>query len=304
MARIGDYASRTRVGAGGMAIQRQPQVTAVHGGLRHDRTLLQRIATGLLPFIVAACDMVGWAQSASAGEDGSARLAKAEAMFAERCKKSGEFIRRTADNVEGIFLMKLRPNDINYGDQYKLDDPYGRDLGGDGYIESFAKGSFQANNRGPLNPGSPEYRGYRYVEALDPKDGKRYRYTGRIDQPSLRDKRYGEWVRKFVLDRTPAPGRSPRYGVTYEDISTREEREYWIAGSSLKVIDLKTNEVMAERIGYMMDRGQGDRNSGRSPWLFAADNACPEFAPRHGARAQQRQTQVFVEKVLKPILEN
>jgi hypothetical protein len=29
----------------------------------------------------------------------------------------------------------------------------------------------------------------------------------------------------------------------------------------LKVIDLQTNEVMAERIGYMMDRGQGDRGT-------------------------------------------
>jgi hypothetical protein len=30
----------------------------------------------------------------------------------------------------------------------------------------------------------------------------------------------------------------------------------------LKVIDLQTNEVMAERIGYMMDRGQGDISGG------------------------------------------
>jgi len=252
-----------------------------------NRTLLQRIVTGLLPFIVAACAMVGWAQSASAGEDGSARLARAEAMFAERCKKSGEFIHRTAQNVEGVFLMKIRPKEINYGDQFKMDDPYGRDFGGDAYIRSFLRGFFEVNYKRP-----------------DPKDGKRYRYTGRIDQPSLRDKRYGEWVREFAIDKVSATGPMTRYGVTYDDISTREEREYWIAGSSLKVIDLQTNEVMAERIGYMMDRGQGDRNSGRSPWLLAADNACPEFAPRHGSTAQPLQTENFIEKVLKPSLEN
>lgn len=95
----------------------------------------------------------------------------------------------------------------------------------------------------------------------------------------------------------------PRYGVTYDDISTREERDFWIAGSSLKVIDLQTKEVMAERIGYMMDRGQGNTNSGRSPWLFAADNACPPFGSRYGAAAQTNQTEKFVESVLKPILE-
>ncbi|WP_310449474.1 hypothetical protein [Sulfuritalea sp.] len=267
------------------------------------KTLFQRIATGLLPFILAACAATGGAQLAGVEERGE-RLAKAEAMFAERCKKAGVFIHRTAENVEGVFLMKLRPQGINHGDQYAMDDPYGRDLGGDGYIESFAKGSFQANNRGPLNPGSPEYRGYHYVEALDPKDGKRYRYTGRIDEPWRYDASYSKTYKRFVLDKVPSPDSMPRYGVTYDDISTREERDHWIAGSSLKVIDLQTNEVMAERIGYMMDRGQGNTNSGRSPWLFAADNACPEFAPRHGARAQQRQAQVFVEKVLKPILEN
>jgi hypothetical protein len=245
------------------------------------------------------------------------RLERAEAMFHERCKKAGVFIHHTAENVDGVFLMKLRPQGINYGDQYAMDDPYGRDLGGDGYIESFAKGSFQANNRGTLNPGSPAYRGYRYVEALDPKDGKRYRYTGsmkvvgRKDETApnvkskvVRNPNYDLNIYAFVLEKVPAPGSVPRYGVTYDDISTREERDYWIAGSSLKVIDLHTNEVMAERIGYMMDRGQGNRGGGRSPWLLAADNACPEFSSRHGATAQQRQAQVFVEMVLKPILEN
>ena len=103
---------------------------------------------------------------------------------------------------------------------------------------------------------------------------------------------------------------APRYGVTYDDISTREERDYWIAGSWLKVIDLKTNEVVAERIGYMMDRGQGNTSGGRAPWLLAADNACPSFFRNpnlppngHGSRAQSRQAQDFVEKTLKPRLE-
>lgn len=227
-------------------------------------------------------------------------------MFAERCSTAGEKIDRTADNVEGILLMKLRPNEINYGDQFRMDDPYGRDFGGDAYIRSFLKGFFEVNYRRPEipRPNAPPHVAYQYVEAIDPADGKRYRYTGRIDQPWLRDKRYGEWVREFVLEKSPAPGPSPRYGVTYNDISTREEREHWIAGSSLKVIDLKTNEVMAERIGYMMDRGQGYTSGGRAPWLLAADNACPPFAPRHGATAQPLQTENFVEKVLKPKLEN
>src|SRR5687768_6779821 len=63
----------------------------------------------------------------------SERQVKAQAMFAERCKSAGEKIHKTVENVEGVYLLKIRPSSINYGDQYRLDDPYGRDLGGLGY---------------------------------------------------------------------------------------------------------------------------------------------------------------------------
>ncbi len=241
-------------------------------------------------------------------ESAKARLAKAEAMFQERCQKAGEFIYKTAENVEGVFLLKLRPKGINRGDQYRMDDPYGRDLGGEGYIQSFARG-FETR-QAQFAPGSPNRYGYLYVDAVDPKDGQRYRYTGRIEEPWQTNKSYLKGYMRFVLDRILAPDPAPRYGVTYDDISTREERDYWIAGSSLKVIDLKTNEVMAERIGYMMDRGQGNNSGGRAPWLLAANNACPSFFSNpnllpngHGSAAQRHQTEDFVEKVLKPKME-
>jgi len=255
--------------------------------------------------------------------EGKERLAKAEAMFQERCKTAGEFIHRTAENVEGVFLLKLRTGNMNERDQYRMDDPYGRDLGGDGYIVSFVRGSFQANTsrRGPEVPGAPERLGYFYVDAIDPLNGKRYRYAGgmkvvgRKDTTARnvklaleRDPNYDLNIYSYKLDRILAPDPAPRYGVTYDDISTREERDYWIAGSSLRVIDLETNEVMAERIGYMMDRGQGNQSGGRMPWLFAANHACPSFFRNPnlppsgpGAAAQRRQTQDFVEKVLHPI---
>ena len=70
---------------------------------------LLKMAASLLPFILAGFATTGTAQNTPTREDGRARLATAEAMFAERCKKSGEFIHRTAENVEGIFLMKIRP---------------------------------------------------------------------------------------------------------------------------------------------------------------------------------------------------
>ncbi|MBK6906218.1 MAG: hypothetical protein IPH08_03455 [Rhodocyclaceae bacterium] len=234
-------------------------------------------------------------------ESASARLATAEAMFAERCKKAGVFIHRTAENVEGIFLLKVRPEneDPDFNDQFRLNDPYGRDLTGDGYIQSFLD-LFYSSDPCRRQPCPAARSAYRYVDALDTKDGKRYRYTGRIEEPWLSDKSYLKGYTRFVLDKSPAPGPTPRYGVTYDDISTNEERQYWIAGSSLKVIDLQTNEVMAERIGYMMDRGQGNDSRGRSPWLLAANNACPSFGSSQGSGRQATQTEKFVEQVLKP----
>jgi hypothetical protein len=234
------------------------------------------------------------------------RQATAQSMFEERCKTAGEKIHKTVEGVDGIYLMKLRPSEINYGDQFKMDDPYGHDSGGEMYLQMFLH-TFQHQSPKQLVAGFPPRFGYRYIEAQDPKDEQRYRYTGRIEQPSLTNEHYSKDYKRFVLDKALAPGKRPRYGVTYNDISTHEEREYWIAGSSLKVIDLETNEVIGERIGYMMDWAQGSRAGGRSPWLFAADNACPDFnkdrlrrVPGPGFSAQAGQTLDFVEKVLKP----
>jgi hypothetical protein len=257
------------------------------------------VAVFAVPLLIKAGDER--ARVAAEREAVRARHEKAEAMFQERCKKAGEFIYRTAEDVEGVFLLKIREKNDRYA-QYKMDDPYGHDSTGEYYLKSFfygrdKKGSFIVD--GPVAS-----EGYRYVDAINQKDGQRYRYTGRIDQPWLRDKRYGEWVRDFVLDKTLAPDPTPRYGVTYDDISTREERDYWIAGSSLKVIDLETSEVMAERIGYMMDRGQGNKSGGRAPWLMAARTACPRFSVDPGGQTHQiDQTRKFVEKVLHPIQE-
>lgn len=229
------------------------------------------------------------------------------AMFEERCKKAGEFIHRTVTGVDGILVMKVRPSAINYDQQFAMTDPYGHDFVGEAYTRSFLRGFFSQNSAGPTKtPGAaPELVGFDYVEAVNPADGVKYRYTGRIEEPWLTNKSYLKGYLRFVADRSEPGTPPPRFGVTYEDISTREEREYWIAGSALRIIDLSTNEIIAERIGYMVDAGQGNRGGGRSPWLYAFDNACPSFSS--GSRQQgpaapyaRYQSARFVEKVLKP----
>lgn len=248
-----------------------------------------------------------------------ARQETAMRMWKDRCEtRAGVKIYRTVDNVDGIFLMKIRTF-TNYGDQFEMNDPYGHDAYGDIYILNFLKGFYHQRTDQPKVPGSPLREGFKYVEAIDPKDGKRYRYTagmkvvGQMDTSApavkselARNPRFDINIRAFTLDKFPASGPSPRYGVTYDDISTHEEREHWIAGSSLRVIDMQTNEAIAERVGYMVDWAQGSLAGARSPWLFAADNACPGFQwnpnipVRHASGEQESQTLIFVEQVLKP----
>lgn len=239
--------------------------------------------------------------------EASARQKIAMAMFAERCQKAGEFIRRTVEDVDGIVLLKIRPPGTNYGDQFALTDPFGHDFGGDTYIRSFLRGHYQQGLTGGPSPNAPPaVMGYEYVDLVDPADGIRYRYTGHIEEPWQTNKSYSKGYTRFVAQRVPAVTQAPRYGVTYDDISTREEREYWIAGSSLTVVDLSTGEVIAERIGYTVDRSQGSQAGSRSPWLWALDNACPSLLESPGKAsgpafsAATYRTARFVEKVLKP----
>ena len=265
-----------------------------------------RFRYSVLALLLLAVGAQGMAKKPTEKELFKERLAKAEAMFQERCKTAGEKIYRTVDKVDGIFLLKLRPEGSNHGNQFAMDDPYGSDSGGESYIKTFFSGFYPI----PWNPSPVWHRrlGYLYVEAIDPQNNKRYRYTGALREVDVKLSGLsgGGTVRqtRFVLDKFPAPGAPPRYGVTYDDISTHEEREYWIAGSSLKVVDLKNNEVIAERVGYMMDRRQGDRSGGRSPWLLAARIACPAFpADPGGHPLQVDQTREFVLRMLKPVQE-
>jgi hypothetical protein len=264
--------------------------------MRLTRTMLVPTLLGVA--VLTACSFSSRVPEAAARPGAApSRSAVAQAMFAERCKTAGEKIYRTVDGVEGVYLLKIRPENVNFGDQYVLDDPYGRDLRGDGYIDTFLH-EFYLLAEPP--PGMARQNAFRFAEAVDPKDGKRYRYTGRLEEPWQTNKRYLKGYVRFVSDKTPAFGDPPRYGVTFDDISTREDRDYWIAGSSLKVIDTLTGEVLAERIGYMVDTAQGSNAGGRAPWLLAADHACPSFGTPHASVGQSKQAEKFVEKILKP----
>lgn len=208
----------------------------------------------------------------------AAQLAAAEAHFEMRCRSSGEKLARTVEGVDGVVWLRWREpisNADNFADQYKLNDPYGQDCGGEDCIAKLLR----ATEGLDLDPQKkePYHLGYRFVESIDPRDNKPYRYTLRLYRPFDREPKWLETLVRPELVIKPIEKYAARYGVTWDDISTKEDRDYWIAGGSLKVIDLQTNEVIAERVGYMMDRDQGSQEGFRSPWLMARRSACPPF---------------------------
>ncbi len=240
-------------------------------------------------------------------QQAKAKLDEAMARFEAHCKSAGEKIVRTVENVDGVMWMKWREgisNANNFADQFKLNDPYGQDCGAEDCILRLLR----ATKGVELDPKRelPHHRGYRFVEARDPRDGMLYRYTLRLDRPFDHDRKWLESFIKPELDREVISQMTARYGVAWDDISTREDREHWIAGGSLKVIDLQSNEVIAERVGYMVDQGQGSQAGFRSPWLYAEQFACPEFAqigPSDFRRRHTgRETRDFTNKVLRPTL--
>jgi hypothetical protein len=207
------------------------------------------------------------------------RLSAAAAHFEMRCRSAGERITRTVDNVDGVMWMKWRGEAFDESDQFTPEDPYGRGCGGEACIAGLLFEYRMVPGAGGLVPS--RRRMYSYVEAIGPVDGRTYRYRKASADAQL--------------EREQVASRLAQYGVEWVDVSTPEDRQHWVAGGALRIVDLRTNEVVAERIGYLMDRGLGDRAGSRTPWSWARSHgpACPPI---------QDHNLPFITKVLNPSL--
>lgn len=242
-----------------------------------------------------------------------------KAYYEEKCKTvAGEKIYRTVADVEGVVLMKVRPpkNEAQLQDPMWPGAAFARENTGDEYIRTFL-GYENAPDNPDYSPGvvTPERRGfigpikrpgglpgYRYVDVMDTKDGQQYRVkgvwrvTGKKDVTAhnvkvelAKNPNYDLNIYSYVLDKTPITALAPRYGVTYEDHVIPAERAIGVASSTVKVIDLTTNEVLGEMIRYAY-RPRGLR---LTEWLTS--NSCPSHA-----YGPEETTRKFVDQVLKP----
>jgi hypothetical protein len=248
--------------------------------VRGAHTFNLKVGLGLLVIaIFAAGPGLSAYRRAQAQHAAQARFAAAKARFDMRCKEAGEIINRTVDGVEGVMMMNLRQENVDPRDQFKLNDPYGSNCGGKSCIASYLFSyTMVPTAHGSWKPYTS--RVYQFVDFVD-ADGQRYRYT--------KDSANGP------LKRSVTSKPAPRYGVVWADISTRADRELWIAGGSIKVVDLAIGEVIAERKGYLMDPGQGNLGGGRIPWSWAGayGPSCPSLAGHNVT---------FVSKIINPVM--
>ena len=221
------------------------------------------------------------------------RYEAAAARFAERCKIAGDRIVRTVVDVDGIAILKMRTTkDKGYGiDQFAPSAAFYHESTEEFYLNSFLW--FEEDNRkgverGRLNTSPTAFRGYQYLDYVDPTDGKPYRYR-MVARPDGGN----SGGREYVTVRSSAADDKSRYGVTFEDIVDPGDREHWIAGSIVKIVDLQTSQEIARHTRFAFDSQLGSRAAHRTPW--ASPEYCPSFQ-RSGAI----KTRHFVDQVLIP----
>ena len=208
--------------------------------------------------------------------------------FDHLCKtEAGEFIYKTVENVEGLYMMRLRKRATDYELEhlYALEDPYGHTtdesmLVQDSYVQ-------------------PATGKYQFLEMPMPvvkrKDGSQYRRYYR-DENAHPEKKYqtmiggrGVFV-PYIVAEIATTDINSRYGYTWRGIKRPHDRELGIAGGETIVLDLQTNEVLAVRRGFM--RTGFIKNNLTGVWWLTGPSC-----PNRGTKP----TRIFLEEVLMPL---
>ena len=203
------------------------------------------------------------------------RYEPAKARFDQLCQNAGEKIYRTADNVDGILLLKVRGDDEKY--QSNRYNPRKDQMWEDAAIESEAAGENYIERFLPRLSMAP----YDFADVIQ-KDGSVIRYSMRRKEHS------------WIMDKQPNPHSRARYAVTYENDISWENRKHWIAGTTIKIIDTKTNELMAEKTMYAFVPELGYSKFEQNPNPWGRGMRCPD------ENSDEQKTVIFVSKVLIP----
>ena len=223
------------------------------GKTRQRKALWAAIAVAVFGFLPVK-QMIEQAQR-------NAYAREAWAYFKKLCdEKSGEKIYKTHTGVRNVLVVKPLPpaTDKDHFDQFWYGDPYS--------ASATSERAEAAARRLTLYSRRPNGR-QKGLDFVEIKDDFGNGYT-KIIRPISNDK-----LAAKVRIQAPVS----RFGIAWEDISTPQDRKYWVAGSRLRVMDLTDNSIVAERIGYFIESGFGSIGEGRRPWLTSRgpSTTCP-----------------------------
>jgi len=195
-------------------------------------------------------------------------------VFEDLCKKyAGDKILRRVDGVDAVFQMRSRDpsGEITHRrNQYAMEDPFGAigDVGS-------GIGPYRYLD-GQIDSGS--YEVFEQPKAVGSKGPPYIRYVARKQKARDSNKPQRDEVAQLMSS----------YGYVWEDISTPDMRSRWIAGGKIKILDLRSNEVLAERTGFVFAR-YSNGSLPMYPWTNAS-RTCPA----------KHSTSQFVKNVLIP----
>ncbi len=194
--------------------------------------------------------------------------------FHKRCESAHVTYYKTVPPQDAIFIMKPAQSatSAQLKDQFWMGDPY--DLPNEPGTE--ARGLLFRQKSLPRESPFKERGGFDFVEMAHPTQaGKFLRFIPKWKN----EKNYsGHYIWDWnATEKHPetTPTRLSRYGYTWDDISTQEDRHFWVAGGRLRVVELETGEVVAERVGYILEPyfGVTGPTFNQSPWRNA--RKCP-----------------------------
>lgn len=136
-------------------------------------------------------------------------------------QNGGGKIYQTADNVEGIMLLKVVPERTVSADA-KTRDP----MWDNAALQTSEGVNFIARFLGFFSDGE-----YRYVDVLQPNHSDIIRYSGK----------------DFPINQTLNHIHPARYAVTFENNVDSKLRRHWVAGATIRIIDRQTDEVIAKK---------------------------------------------------------
>ncbi len=192
---------------------------------------------------------------------------EAWAYFKKMCaERAGEKIYKTFSGVRSVVVAKPLPpaTEKDLYDQYWLGDPYTSATPWEKRGESVAARLVASS----VLPSGKRQKGLDFVEIRTTEEGRSV--VRRIDRPAS--------IQELPITRAVTESTS-KFGVSWEDISSREDRSHWVAGSRFRVIDLSDNSIVAERIGFLIEHGFGSKSGQRRPWLNARGpkTSCPQI---------------------------